>query len=56
MTARQFQFKYIAVGSTAAGKTSLIIKFADDLFVENYHATIGIDFVIQCVIDRSSRR
>ena len=37
-------FKVVVIGSSFAGKSSLIIKFADDMFVEKYQNTIGLDF------------
>lgn len=33
------------VGDPGVGKSSLLLRFADDLFNENYYATIGVDFV-----------
>ena len=32
-------------GDPGVGKSSLLLRFADDLFNENYYATIGVDFV-----------
>ena len=34
----------MVIGSSFAGKSSLIIKFSDDMFLEKYQSTIGIDF------------
>lgn len=39
-----YSFKVVVIGSSFAGKSSLIIKFADDMFIEKYQSTIGIDF------------
>ena len=39
------QLKVIVMGDVGTGKTSLIYRFAEDLFKDNYTATIGIDFV-----------
>ena len=39
-----YSFKVVVIGSSFAGKSSLIIKFADDMFLEKYQSTIGIDF------------
>ena len=38
-------FKIVIVGSSFTGKSSLILRFADDVFSETYHNTIGVDFV-----------
>jgi GTPase SAR1 family protein len=35
----------VVVGSSFTGKSSLIVRFADDIFEEKYHNTIGVDFV-----------
>ena len=32
------------VGNSAVGKSSLLLRFADDQFNENYMITIGVDF------------
>jgi Ras-related protein Rab-1A len=32
------------VGNSAVGKSSLLLRFADDDFNENYMITIGVDF------------
>ena len=39
-----YSFKVVVIGSSFTGKSSLIIKFADDMFIEKYQSTIGIDF------------
>jgi Ras-related protein Rab-1A len=37
-------FKVVIVGETAVGKSSLLLRFADDAFTESYISTIGVDF------------
>ena len=37
-------FKFVMVGNSAVGKSSLLKRFADDDFDENYMITIGVDF------------
>lgn len=44
-----FLAKIILVGDSGVGKTNLITKFCDDLFQENYVATIGVDFKLKTV-------
>lgn len=39
-----FLFKFVMVGNSAVGKSSLLLRFADDQFNENYMITIGVDF------------
>ena len=37
-------FKFVMVGNSAVGKSSVLLRFADDDFNENYMSTIGVDF------------
>ncbi|KAJ3436783.1 small rab-related gtpase [Anaeramoeba flamelloides] len=37
-------YKTILIGETGVGKSSVLNRFADDIFVNNYRTTIGIDF------------
>jgi len=37
-------FKVVIVGETAVGKSSLLLRFADDAFTQSYISTIGVDF------------
>jgi len=54
--------KFVMVGDPGVGKSSILLRFADDMFNENYYSTIGVDFVnhisfIQSsyIINRDSR-
>jgi len=38
-----FSFKLILTGEFAVGKTSLIRRFVQNLFKEDYHSTVGVD-------------
>ena len=40
----QYIFRFCLLGDPGVGKTSLITRFCDDSFKENYNNTIGIDF------------
>lgn len=44
-----FFAKVIVVGDSGVGKTNLITKFCDDVFQDNYVATIGVDFKLKTV-------
>nr|AFY09909.1 small GTP-binding protein Rab1b [Babesia sp. BQ1/Lintan] len=42
-------FKIIIIGDSGAGKSSLLLRFADDTYSESYMSTIGVDFKIKTV-------
>lgn len=42
-----YLFKIILVGNADIGKTSMLSRFVDDVYSENYVSTIGVDFKIK---------
>ena len=40
-------YKIVLIGESNTGKTSMLIRFADNIFTENYLCTIGVDFKIK---------
>lgn len=40
-----FRFKGILLGEGAVGKTSLLFRFVDNKFRDNYSPTLGVDFL-----------
>jgi len=42
-----YLFKILLIGDASVGKSSLLLRYTDDKFPENYMATIGIDFRIK---------
>ena len=40
-------YKIVLIGESNTGKTSMLLRFADDVFNENYLCTIGVDFKIK---------
>jgi Ras-related protein Rab-1A len=41
--------KIVMVGDSGVGKSSLLVRYSDDIFDQNYIATIGVDFRIKTV-------
>lgn len=44
-----YLFKLVFIGSAAVGKTSLLLRFSDDIFQTSFLATVGVDFKIRTV-------
>ena len=42
-------FKVLLIGNASVGKTSLMMRFADDMFNEAHRPTIGVDFKIKTI-------
>jgi len=40
----------VLIGDTSVGKSSILVRFSDDQFSENYVTTIGVDFVNELLI------
>ena len=45
-----YLFKIIVIGDTAVGKSSLLIRYTDNYFAENFLPTVGVDFKIKTLI------
>ena len=44
-----YLFKVILIGDAACGKSSLLMKYCDNIFPENYECTIGVDFKMKTI-------
>lgn len=42
-----FVFKTLLIGNSAVGKSSLLLRFSDNIFQESFYPTIGVDFKIR---------
>jgi small GTP-binding protein len=45
-----FTIKLLLIGDSNVGKTSILTKYVDNNFTNNYNTTIGIDFKIKTII------
>ena len=44
-----YLFKVLLIGNSGVGKSSLLLRFADDVFTDNFMPTIGVDFKIRTI-------
>ena len=48
--------KLVIVGDSACGKSSLLLRFADDSFDSRHISTIGVDFKIRTIMNKEDNR
>lgn len=46
----EYLFKLIIIGDSGIGKSSLLTRFTDDVFMDSYISTIGVDFKIRTMV------
>jgi len=42
-----FLFKLLLIGNSSVGKSSILLRFSDNIFSDNFLPTIGVDFKIR---------
>ena len=42
-------FKLLIIGNAGVGKSSILVRFADNIFTQSYITTIGVDFKIRTI-------
>ena len=42
--------KILIIGESGVGKSSILLRFTDDIFVPNLPGTIGLDFKVKNII------
>jgi len=42
-------FKILLIGDSGTGKSNLMLRFADDTYIDSYISTIGVDFKIRSI-------
>lgn len=44
-----YLYKVIVIGDSGVGKSSVVVRFSDDLFNKNHASSIGVDFKIKTI-------
>ena len=44
-----YLFKILLIGDAGVGKSTMLLKFVDDIFTTSYLSTIGVDFKIKTI-------
>jgi small GTP-binding protein len=42
-----YSFKLLIVGNSSVGKSSILLRYADNIFLENTESTIGVDLKLR---------
>ena len=48
-----YLLKFLLIGDSGTGKSCILLRYADDVFKEEYIATIGVDFKIKSITENS---
>lgn len=51
-----YLFKTLIIGDSGAGKSALLVRFADNAFYTEYISTVGVDYRIKTLkVDHNSK-
>lgn len=45
-----YLFKLLLIGNTSVGKSSLLLRFVENVWEDNFVPTIGVDFVSKIIL------
>ena len=45
-----YLFKLLLIGNSSVGKSSLLFRFVENVWDDNFVPTIGVDFVIKYIL------
>lgn len=45
----EYLLKIVILGSAGVGKSSLLLRYIDDIFEDSYVCTIGVDFKVRTI-------
>lgn len=43
-------FKILLIGNSGAGKSCMLMRYAENAFTNNFYNTIGVDFVFNYIV------
>lgn len=50
-----YMFKILIIGNSSVGKTSFLVRYAEDSFTSAFVSTVGIDFKVKTVFRQDKR-
>ena len=48
-------YKLVLLGDSCVGKSCILVRFADDDFIDNYSSTIGVDFRFRSLFQKNRK-